>query len=111
MNEEQKKPYIIGWDWFRKDYSEHKYEIGFFGSCFGVTLGWRGAEDPHVVFTIVCEDDGNWSVKTEGSASTGWLHEVIRKLEEAQAWCDEHCVKEKYGYVFKGNIEVGDETT
>jgi hypothetical protein len=96
------RPYIIEWDWFRKDHSEHHYKMGFFGELYGVTLNWSH-ERPQVSFNIVAQDDDSWSVKAagEGGASCSWLTDLQQQLARAHAWLEEHCVKERYGYTYK----------
>jgi hypothetical protein len=102
--DESKQHHVIQWDWFRKSHFKHEYEIGFFGKCLGVTLSWRGEQDPHVTFSTVEEDDGTWCVQSGGNVSSHWIPDMLEQLRLAHQWCEDNCVKEKYGYVFKGRL-------
>ncbi len=77
------------------------YDKTFLGVCHGVGLSWRGPRDKHVCFTIFSGDDGHWYT-SENSASSFWLPEVIRLLQEAQAWIEQNCrhSKDKCGWTF-----------
>lgn len=82
-----------------KDYSPPK----FHGSCMGVDLEPRGDKDPHIMFTLCVEDDELWHRKM--SVSSSWLPELIRALQEAQAFCETQAPSmsngRQYGWEFK----------
>lgn len=82
----------------------------FLGKTLGVGLSRRRARDPHVVFTILSEDEGNWFIAgREGvglSSSTYLMQEMIDVLQEAFSWVCENCDPylvgdETYGWKFK----------
>ncbi len=86
----------------------------FLGECRGVVLAPRGDDDPHVMFSLVTEDDGNWfdeeGVSSEedgyaqGGGSSHWLDETIAMLVAARDYIRANCEPEPdgYGYRFRG---------
>ena len=80
-------------------YEEEIYAIRqvFKRDQFGVVLSERGPDDPHVRFTVIGEDDGNWFV-SEGGASSSWLSELISVLNEAHRWITRNCAREPSGF-------------
>lgn len=77
-------------------------EAEFLGACKGVVLTRRGDEDPHVCFTVVTEDDGNWFV-SQSHTSSFWYPDLMRQIQAAQAWMEANCVKnpDGFGYDFR----------
>lgn len=53
----------------------------FLGECFGVVLAPRRGMSP--VFTILCEDDGNWFT-SEGPADAYWLADLAKVIAKAR---------------------------
>ena len=81
-------------------YEEEIYSVKqvFKRNCFGVILSARGKDDPHVCFTIIVEDDGNWFVSKNGQSSSFWLPELIGVLAEVDDWLADNCTKESGGF-------------
>lgn len=61
----------------------------FLGRCFGVGLKKRGQDDPHIVFVVLCEDDGRWFPSTSGGSSY-WIGELLTQLKLAEAWTEKN---------------------
>lgn len=76
------------------------FEKVFLGKCMGVGLRRRGENDPHVMVTLLTEDDESWFVSS-GNNSSYWLPELLEVLAEARDWMDKHCEKGKWGWAFK----------
>jgi hypothetical protein len=72
------------------------YTKVFKGNCFAVALKHRSVEDPHVVFCVLSEDDGNWFVyaTATGGSSSFWMTDLAKVLCEANEWCAANCDKE-----------------
>jgi len=85
-------------------YEEDIYAVRqvFKRNCFGVVLSERTSDDPHVCFTIIVEDDGNWFVNGKDAASAVWVGELHELLGEANRWMVEHCKKDVGGWRFEG---------
>lgn len=77
-----------------------EYRRTFLGECLGIGLSNRGPDDNHVMITIRCEDDANWSASS-GSFSSFWLPDLQEQLKEALAWLKKNTIKEEYGWRFK----------
>ena len=77
-----------------------EYEQLILGSCAGVALSRRGPNDPHVMFTLLVEDDMFWHVSNNGF-STGWLNEVLEVHRAAKKWLKANCSRDSEGFKFK----------
>ncbi len=78
------------------------YEKIFFGDVFGVMLTRRGADDPHVVFTVIFEKDNYWFVPNKWStASSAFFKDSISVLRHAENWCKKNCLDDTFGFKFK----------
>jgi len=58
------------------------------GDCMGVKLSARRDGDPHLCFTIMVENDGEWFERM--GASSAWLDELIDVLQQARDYCAKH---------------------
>jgi hypothetical protein len=56
--------------------------VEFKGECKGVLLKPRGKDDPHVLVSILTEDDEHWS--EHDCFSSYWLDELIDQLQQAR---------------------------
>ena len=72
----------------------------FKGRCMGVRLVPRDANDPHVCFELLTEDDGFW-LSGVSCPSSYWLPDLIQVLSKARTWMNKNCVKTEYGWDFK----------
>ena len=85
-----------------QEIEDNGYEKIFFGNVFGVMLTRRGADDPHVVFTMISEDDNYWFVPGKGSkASSVFFKDAISVLCHAENWCKKNCLDDTFGFQFK----------
>ena len=66
------------------------------GECVGVRLTQRNTDDPHIMFTLLVEDDGNWfplssddplegGSRYGGDFSSHWIDETLDMLKAAKA--------------------------
>jgi hypothetical protein len=53
-------------------------------SVMGVSLYWRGKNDPHVEIRLLGEDDEHWWA-TDVCFSSSWLDDYIKVLQDAKA--------------------------
>lgn len=60
----------------------------FKGDCMGVRLVPRGADDRHICFEVMVEDDEVWRAKM--NVSSAWLDELIEVLQNARASMRHH---------------------
>lgn len=77
------------------------YRKAFFGNQKGVLLSNRAPNDPHVVFTIITEDDGQWFMGGDSVTSGYWLKDLQQVLKEAEVWLDNFATKDQWGWIFK----------
>jgi ABC-type glycerol-3-phosphate transport system substrate-binding protein len=74
------------------------YQKQFLGMCFGIGLRKRGGDaDPHVEFTILVEDDGNWFLAPDGGSSY-WMSDLQEVLTAAIDWVKANCVEDPDGF-------------
>lgn len=69
----------------------------FLGNCHGVRLVHRRKDDTHIIYEILCEDDGHWFV-SDGGGSSYWLSELIELLQYVHKWMKENLVKDGCAY-------------
>lgn len=61
------------------------------GDCSGVAITTRGEDDPHLMFTILMEDDGYYfPAHMGGRWSSYWIDDVQRSLRLAREWMEEN---------------------
>lgn len=79
-----------------------RYEQVFLGKCKGIALSRRGKNDPHVMFTVLTEDDGNWFA-SNGPTSLYWMMELQQQMNASVLWLRENAdvSPDGYGWVFK----------
>ena len=89
-------------EYLSQEIEDSGYEKIFLGDAFGVMLTRRGADDPHVVFTMIMEDDNHWFVPRSGSVSSSFFFkDAISVLRHAENWCKENCLDDTCGFQFK----------
>ena len=82
------------------------YEIhSEFGDCKGIALSLRGPDDPHICFTILTEDDGNWHVSS-GRSSAYWLADLEEVMGRINTWLEQHADKDPYGWSYPNMPET-----
>jgi hypothetical protein len=82
--------------------NEIEFVKTFKGDCMGVGLVQRGANDKHVCFLPIVEDDESWYISSGSSISSFWLPEMIEQFKIAEEWMKVNCEKDgAYGYKFK----------
>ena len=89
----------------KKSITVKQYREIFLGTICGIILSQRGDNDPHVVFNIICEDDGFWFNYTNNGASSYWLKEYEDVIKAARKWCEKNCIPDihdgvQYGWKF-----------
>jgi hypothetical protein len=67
-----------------------QFEKVLLGKQCAVGLSRRGVNDPHVILTLLSEDDGNWFVMSNGMSSY-WIHDLASVVAEAIHWCEQNC--------------------
>ncbi len=77
-----------------------EFEQTFLGDCFGIGLKRRNKEDKHVMFYVLGEDDGQWSVGCN-SFDCYFVKDLKQQLEAADQWMKKYCIKTEWGYEFK----------
>lgn len=60
----------------------------------GVRLKNRGSNDPHIIVTLLSEDDEMWFEKC--SFSSSWLDEMIEVLSAAKDWMEKNAKEDRY---------------
>lgn len=82
-------------------------EIEFKGNCKGVKLTKRGENDPHIMVSILVEDDGNWFVDEKNKFSSYWIDDLIEQLNNAKSFIESQepdiYEDKQYGFKFKEN--------
>lgn len=98
--------HIFARNWKGEQYEVLEYEHVITDTCHGVLFTRRGKDDPHVMFTIITEDDESWFVSTVDPSSF-WTKRLIKVLQEAQEWMEENCEPDidkdghQWGYKFR----------
>jgi len=81
------------------------------GDCVSVRVAQRGAGDAHVVVEVLLErSDREW--ETAVRVSSTWLDELIRKLQAAKRYCENHCDPDPcgWGVCFRESANVQDDS-
>ena len=69
----------------------------------------RGDDDPHILFHILTEDDGNWGTSS-GVFSTGWLTDLQDADEPgAEKWLEQNASKGRSWMVLSGGCRIINE--
>jgi hypothetical protein len=79
---------------------KNTYVRTFKGSCYGIGISLRGTNDPHVVFTLLFEDDEHWWDEPTHPIifSSFWKDDIPHVIELANRWCENSCdIDEKDG--------------
>lgn len=71
------------------------YKELFLGHCCGVALVNRSANDNHIAYLHLVEDDGNWSVR-RGTVSSYWLEDEMNVLKAVQEWIQKNAEPDVY---------------
>lgn len=89
------------------DFKNNYFQI-FRGSCFGIGLSKRGENDPHILFTILHEDDEHWwdSQEHPVTFSSFWHEDLPNTIKQATKWCEENAISDvvesiQYGWKLK----------
>jgi len=61
----------------------------------------RGVDDPHVVFTVIMEDDDYWFFPEKYATSSVFFKDAMSVLRHAEKWCKKNCLDNTYGFQFK----------
>jgi hypothetical protein len=74
--------------------------------AFGVRFTARGENDPHLLVTVLLEDDEHWHEKM--TFSSFWLNDLISVLEAARARLERAADKnpQGWGYQLRAVCEV-----
>jgi len=65
---------------------ELKFRELFLGNCHGIGLSARGPKDPHIILTLLNEDDGHWFVSRNGCFSSFWAPELEELMTRVNTW-------------------------
>lgn len=80
-------------------------KIDFKGNCKGIRLTRRGENDPHIMVSILTEDDENWFVDKNNKFSSYWIDDLIKQLNTAKSFIESQepdiYEKTQYGFKFK----------
>ena len=80
-------------------------KIDFKGNCKGIRLTRRGENDPHIMVSILTEDDENWFVDEKNKFSSYWIDDLIEQLKNAKSFIESQepdvYEKRQYGFKFK----------
>ena len=62
------------------------------GACFGWAIVKPYEDSDHLSFVLIVEDDGDWMVPSHygGHGHTCWLPDVLKTLDQAIQWCEDH---------------------
>ena len=63
---------------------ENEVEIRNPAGVMGLALHWRGRNDPHVLITLLGEDDEHWWAENV-RFSSAWLDDYIKIFQNAKA--------------------------
>ena len=77
-------------NWPVSDDFSREYVHVIRGACFGIGLSRRGVNDPHILFTILHEDDEHWWDDHNGPTtfSSAWHYDLPAAIKEAVEWCE-----------------------
>lgn len=82
-------------------------KIEFKGECKGIQLTKRGENDPHIMVSILTEDDEDWFIDEKNKFSSYWIDDLINQLQKAKLFINTQepdIYKDKqYGFKFKEN--------
>lgn len=74
----------------------------FKGNCVGIKLTARSQNDPHICFSFMTEDDGNWFDTPTGSGwSNYWWEDLKEVMVRVENTLSRTAKKTKWGYEFK----------
>lgn len=78
----------------------------FKGELKGIVLSKRGDNDPHIMFTIISEDDGDWFKEVNNCSSSYWIDDLREQITEASIWLKNEALPDiyegrQYGYKIK----------
>lgn len=71
------------------------------GDCSGICIHLRADYDPHLMFTILGEDDGAYFVAADPCWSTAWMKDVRSSIAMAEAWLEINAEKDDFGWRIK----------
>lgn len=68
----------------------------FKGDCFGI--GLYEADDGHILFQVIVEDDDNWFESHNSGGDVFWLEDLGIQIYAAKKWVKEECVRGEHGF-------------
>ena len=80
--------------------SEEPKEVFFKESTVGVKLSERGSSDPHILFSLLIEDDESWR-ETNFKVSSYFIDETIKVLKKAKKYMEKQTKDGNFGYKFQ----------
>ena len=74
----------------KDEFCQINFEQLILNDCHGIGLNRRGDNDPHVMFTMLCEDDGQW-FENRGESDCYWMLGQVEVLQAAMQWIEANC--------------------